>query len=400
VAPSLVAKTVSAQQTQLYTNFVMAAFPCYFKATETRVPINWVEYVGGRCTIKSSPFDWAIRSLTTIYTGSLYKDPRYLDASRECYHRSLRGLSNLLNQVETAKSDEALSAAIALTVFEMHACTTPDGWIHHAAGIRAMMRLRGPQAHLQGFGCALYIAIRNTLVTAALVTGEPCFLEDHEWQELNEMIAAENAKQPDSSVYTDITERAFRQVVKLPGFVKRMRDLQDLPQKREQPALLRDILATRAALRGIHTEFSMSVSTLRAGREPETDFIGPLPHLFFDGFSTLSVQGIRSAILMSNYLIILLDPSQRNAAEAENRLVSDRMDSGSSSDSSRGTCPGFKNNSPLTPPGSPGSTGRSRLMIESQVTPETRQSPTTDWMDRIATTMGLAGVRVSLIDDD
>lgn len=395
MTPALVAKSVSAQQTQLYTNFVMAAYPCYFKATETRVPINWVEYVGGRCSIKSSPFDWAIRSLTTIYTGSLYKDPRYLDASRECYHRSLRGLCNLLNHVETAKSDEALSAAIALTVFEMHACTTPDGWIHHAAGIRAMMRLRGPQAHLQGFGCALYIAIRNTLVTAALVTGEACFLEDPEWQELNEMIAAENAKQPDSSVYTDITERAFRQVVKLPGFVKRMRDLQDLPQKREQPALLRDILATRAALRGIHTEFSMSISTLRAGREPQAGFIGPLPHLFFDGFSTLSVQGIRSAILMSNYLlIILLDPSQRSAAEAENRLLSDRM--GSESGSNRETCPSFKNNSPLTPPGSP---SLSRLMIESQVTSDTRQPPTTDWMDRIATTMGFAGVRISLVDD-
>lgn len=396
VTPSLVAKAACAQQTQLYINFILAAFPCYFKATETRVPINWVEYVESRRGIKSSPFDWAIRSLTTIYTGSLYNDPRYLDAGRELYLRSLRGLANLLNDVSTAKSDEALSAAIALTVFEMHACTTPDGWIHHTSGIRALMRLRGPLAHLQGFGCALYIAIRNTLVTAALVTGEECFLEEPEWQELNEMIAAENAKQPDSSVYTDITERAFREVVKIPGFVKRTRHLPaTLPnaQKRERPALLREILATRAALRGIHTEFSMSVSTLRAGREPQTDFIGPIPHHFFDGFSTLSLQGIRSAILMSNYLLILLDPAQRSAAEAENRIISDRMHT----PGDRGARPSLPRNSPLlTPPGSP---GRSRLMIESRVTPDTRQPPTTDWMDRIATTMGLEGVHVSLVDD-
>jgi hypothetical protein len=39
------------------------------------------------------------------------------------------------------------------------------------------------------------------------------------------------------------------------------------------------------------------------------------------------------------------------------------------------------------------------LMIESRVTPETRQPPTTDWMDRIATTMGMEGVRISLVDD-
>lgn len=388
VTPSLVAKAACAQQTQLYINFVMAAFPCYFKATETRVPINWVEYVDGRGGITKSPFDWAIRSLTTIYTGSLYKDPRYVDAGRELYIRSLRGLSNLLADQSTATSDEALSAAIALTIFEMHACTTPDGWIHHVSGIREMMRLRGPQAHLQGFGCALYIAIRNILVTAALITGEACFLEEPEWQELNELIAAENAKQPDSCVYTDITERAFREVVKLPGLVKRTQDLQGITSKRERLALLRDILAMRAVLRGIHTEFSMSVSTLRAGREPRVDFIGPIPHHFFDGFTTLSIKGIRSAILMSNYLIMLLDPSQRSAAEAENRIVSDRM--------------GINNDHgarPLTPPGSPGSSDRSRLMIESQVTPDLRQPPTTDWMDRIATTMGLEGVRVSLVDD-
>lgn len=377
----------------------MAAFPCYFKATETRVPINWVEYVGGRRSLKTpSPFDWAIRSLTIIYTGSLYKDPRYLDAGRELYLRSLRGLSSLLNDVATAKSDEALSTAIALTVFEMHACTAPDGWIHHASGIRALMRLRGPKAHIQGFGCALYIAIRNTLVTAALVTGEACFLEEPEWQELNETIAAENAKQPDSSVYTDITERAFREVVRLPGFVKRMRDLQGVASKQKRPELLRDVLATRAALRGIHTEFSMSVSSLRAGHEnePQTGFIGPLPHLFFDGFSTLSIQGIRSAILLSNYLIILLDPSQRSAAEAENRIVSDRMGISNNCESRPNTS--FDHDSlPLTPPGSP---GKPRLRIESQVTPDTRQPPTTDWMDRIATTMGLEGVRISLVDDN
>ncbi|KAJ5083062.1 hypothetical protein N7532_012105 [Penicillium argentinense] len=397
VTPSLVAKAACAQQTQLYINFVLAAFPCYFKATETRVPINWVEYVESRGGITSSPFDWAIRSLTTIYTGSLYNDPRYIDAGRELYLRSLRGLSNLLSDAATAKSDEALSAAIALTVFEMHACTTPDGWIHHASGIRALMRLRGPQAHLRGFGCAQYIAIRNTLVTVALVTGEECFLEEPEWQELNEMIAAENAKQPDSSVYTDITERAFRQVVKLPGFVKRLRDLQAMApgvSECERPALLRETLATRAALRGIHTEFSMSVSTLRAGREPHTGFIGPIPHHFFDGFSTLSIRGIRSAILISNYIIILLDPSQRCIAEAENRVISDRMRIGRAPN----MCASLDQNSPpLTPPGSP---GRPRLLVESLITPDTRQSPSTDWMDRIATTMGMEGVRISLIDDD
>ncbi|KAJ5174170.1 uncharacterized protein N7482_000047 [Penicillium canariense] len=331
-----------------------------------------------------------------MYAGSRHNDPHYLDAGRELYSSAMRGLSRTLNNVSKATSDETLATAITLAIYEMHSCTSEDGWMHHAAGIRALMQLRGPEMHLDGFGCALYIAFRNTLVTSALVNGDECFLEEPKWQALNEHIAAENAKQPDSSVYTDITERAFREIVKLPGFVKQMRNIQGASlhmQKRRRPVLLRGILATRASLRGIHTEFSMTVSTLRAGREPKTDFIGPIPYHFFDGFSTLSMQGIRSGILLLNYLIILLDPSQRPAAEAENRIVTHRMQAARGSGSRKS----FDQSSPpITPPGSP---GRPHLMIESRVTPETRQPPTSDWMDRLATTMGMEGVRISLIDD-
>lgn len=271
VSPSLAAKAASAQQLQLFVNFVLSAFPCYFKCTERRVSVNWVEYVKSRPDGQDRPFDWAIRSLTTIYTGSLYNDQRYLDAGRELYVRALRSMSGVISDVATAKSDEALATAITLAVYEMHSCTTTDGWLHHASGLRALMRLRGASAHLHGFGRATYIASRNILVTSALVAGEPCFFEEPEWQQLNEQIAADNAKQPDSSVYTDIAERAFREVVKLPGYVRRARDLSELGpsmQKRERQALLRDVLATRASLRGIHTEFGVSVSTLRAGHEP------------------------------------------------------------------------------------------------------------------------------------
>lgn len=77
-------------------------------------------------------------------------------------------------------------------------------------------------------------------------------------------------------------------------------------QRRERTALLQQILAARATLRGIRTEFSMSVSTLRAGHEPQAGFIGPIPHHFFDRFSKLSIHGLRHSILPLNYLIMML----------------------------------------------------------------------------------------------
>ncbi|KAJ5625882.1 hypothetical protein N7510_002191 [Penicillium lagena] len=391
VTPSLAAKAASAQQIQLYTNFVISAYPCYFKAAMNRLPVNWVEHISSQCGGRAdSPFDWAVRSMTTMYTGSLHNDPRYLDASRGLYLRALRGLSGLLSHMSTAKLDETMATAVVLAVYEMHSCTTTEGWIHHTCGIQALTRLRGAGAHVDGLGRAMFIASRNTFVTSALVTGEACFLEEPEWQALNEQIAAENAKKPDSSVYTDITERAFRAIVKLPGYVKRVRDLQRTApnaEKKKRSMLLYEVLAVRAALRGIHTEFSVSVSTRRADHAQQTGFIGPIPHHFFDRFASLSIKGIRSGIMLLNYLIILLDPRQRSAAEMENHLIADQVQTDEYS------CSAASLLTPLWPSGGP------RLMIKSIIGPETREPPTSDWMDRMATTMGMEGVRVNLVDD-
>ncbi|KAJ5871171.1 uncharacterized protein N7529_003524 [Penicillium soppii] len=286
--------------------------------------------------------------------------------------------------MSTAKSDEALATAILLAVFEMHSCTTADGWMHHASGIRALMRLRGPASHLHGFGRALYIAYRSTLVTSALVAGEQCFLEEPEWQSLNKQIALDNAKQPVSSVYTDITERAFREVVKLPGLIQRSALLARSKGTHGHFKLLDEVLATQAALRGIHTEFSITISTLRAGHDMCKGFIGPFPHHFSDGFSALSMQGIRSATVILNYLVIILDPSQRVSAKAENRIIADRTQ-----DDAAGLQASLSTSQSTGP----------RLVIESRINPETRESLATDWMDRIAATMGMEGVRISLVED-
>ncbi|KAI9932492.1 hypothetical protein AWENTII_005213 [Aspergillus wentii] len=313
-----------------------------------------------------------------------------MDGAREFYIRSLRGLAGLLSDINTAKSDEALATAICLSVFEKHNCTTPSSWLRHAKGIETLMQLRGPGAHIHGFGRSMYIVYRNFLVTAAMISGEACFLEEPEWQALNEQIVSDNAKQPDSLAYTEVAERGFREVTKIPGYVKRVRDLLVLPQKKQsklRKPLLLSILGTRAALRGIHTEFGVSISMVRAGHGHKEDFIGPLPQYFFDGFSRHSIRGIRSGMLILNYLVILLDPKQRTEIEAENEILSDGIRSDSLPATPEPTAP-------LSPPSTP---GKPKLLIQSLIGPDTKQPPTTDWMDRIVTTMGMDGVRVSLL---
>lgn len=310
----------------------------------------------------------------------------------------------MLRDEQTAKSDETLATSMALAIFEKYACSSPDAWLRHAAGIKTLMRLRGADAHLHGFGHAMYISYRHVFIAAALITGEECFLQDPEWQAVSERMVVENAKQPDSSVYTDIVERGFCEMARLPGYVKRARDLlaqEKFPTKqrqkqhqnkdknqKKQPGrrdLLRDILASRATLRGIHTELGVSASMLQSGQRQ--GFVGPISNVFFDGFSTSTMRGVRSGIVLLNYLVMLLDPGQRAAIEAENRpLISEQQQSEKSSDV------GY---SLPTPPGSTGP----RLVIESMVTANARNILTSDWMDRFMNSMGMDGVRFRLVED-
>ncbi|KAL4865396.1 hypothetical protein BDV12DRAFT_174647 [Aspergillus spectabilis] len=393
VNPSLSVKAINAQQTQVFTNYVLASFPCFFRSTESRVPVNWVEYVDQRRGSMDSCFDWAVRACTAAYLGFLHDDQRYILASQSLYHRSLRGLGQLLANEATAKSDEAMASAIALAIFEKHNCSSPDAWLRHAAGIRTLMKLRGAKAHLEGFGRAMYIVYRNFLITAALIEGEACFLEEPEWRALNEQIAASNAKLPTSSLYTDVVERGFLEVLKVPGYLKRTREMQDQSSKERtevQPALLQDVQATRAALRGIYTEFGVSVSMLRSGQDKNDNFVGPVPNCFFEGYSLLFARGIRLALLILNYLIVIMDPKQRTTIDSENFMLVNDMDG----QQKQKLHPTFKFKFPLTPPKSP---GRPNIIVQSLITPEMREPPTTDWMDRIITTMGLEAVHVCLV---
>ncbi|KAL4908597.1 hypothetical protein BDW74DRAFT_188518 [Aspergillus multicolor] len=392
INPSLSVNAIISQQAQIFTNYVLSSFPCFFRCTETRVPVNWVEYVDQRGGSMNSSFDWSVRACTAAYLGSLHDDSRYAMASQGLYHRALRALGQLLSSEESAKSDEVLGSAIVLAVFEKHNCSSPDAWLRHAAGIRTLMKLRGPKAHLQGFGRAMYIVYRNFLITAALVEGEACFLEEPEWQALNEEIAANDAKLPTSSLYTDVVERGFLSVIKIPGLVKRTRELQDQPVKKRadaHSALLQDVQATRAALRGIYTEFGVSVSMLRSGQDENDTFVGPVQNFFFEGFSSHFARGVRLGLLILNYLIAIMDPKQRATIDSENFILLSDM-----TRSQRSTHPTSNFKLPLTPPESP---GRPSLVVRSLITEELREPPTTDWMDRITSTMGLEAVHVSLI---
>ncbi|EED13473.1 conserved hypothetical protein [Talaromyces stipitatus ATCC 10500] len=404
--PSLAAQTTSTQHIQVFVDYIMVAWPCLFKCTERSVPISWVTYAASRGSgTDTNSFDLGLRSLTCSFMGASSHDQRLINAGRQLYASKLSNLQYTSFKEGGILDEDILAAAVVLSVYEMYNGSTASAWLYHHSGIVEMMRLRGAEAHTTGFGRAIYIAYRGFIITASLLKGEACFLEQKEWQSMSERLATENAKQPDSSVFNEIAERAFREMVKLPGMLKRVRDLWETPPVNQflvRPQLKQELAALRAALRGLHTELGITVSThggpdnpsalvANVDRKKKDIFVGPVSCMFFDGFSALTIRGIRSGIVLVDQLLFLLTPETK-----VRQMLDEEINTLSREDD---LTQNFVDNVRKDPSPSPffmidTSTRPFPIRIESLMDPRLRQGPNTSWTDRIATSYGMLGVRI------
>lgn len=416
VFPSLAVRSTSTQHIPIFIDYLMVAWPCLFKCTEKSTQISWLAYAVSRGAGEDgNAFDLGLRSMTCSFMGASGHDQTLINAGRQLYGKSLRCLASNLSKLQYAPAkrgrpnqvDEAvLAGAVLLSVYEMHHGASAEAWLYHHAGIIEMMRLRGAESHtITGFGGAIYIAYRGFFITASLLKGEACLLEQREWQAMSERIEAENARRPDSSVFTEIAERAFREMVKLPGMLKRVKDLWEMPPVNQflvRPQLKQELAMLRAALRGLHAELGITVAThggpdnpaataSSAGQKKRDMFVGPVSYKFFDGFSALAIRGIRSGIVLVDYLLLLLTPEMnvRDMLHEEIQTLSrdDGLTTHSPVSNEARPSPFFMMDTSQRP---------FPLRIESMMDPRARQGPNTAWTDRIATSYGMLGVRIHL----
>lgn len=410
--PSLAARSNSIQHVQIFKDYIMVAWPCLFKCTEKTTSVSWLAYAVSRGAGEdSNAFDLALRSMTCSFIGATARDEKLTNAGRQLYGKSLRCLASNLSKLQyTPKNrkgygsvdEEVLGGAVLLSIYEAYHGATAEAWLYHHAGIIEMMRLRGAESHsITVFGGAIYIAYRGFFITASLLKGEACLLEQREWQAVSERIEVENARRPDSSVFTEIVERAFREMVKLPGMLKRVKDLWEMPPVKQflvRPQLKQELAALRAALRGLHAEMGISVATHRSPsnptatisqREKKEMFVGPVSYKFFDGFSALTIRGMRSGIVLVDHLLLLLTPEmdvrQKLHEEIQTLSRDDGVAAHSLVDGEAGPLPFFQLDTSKRP---------FPIRIESLMDPRLRQGPNTAWTDGIATSYGMLGVRI------
>jgi hypothetical protein len=322
LSPSLVQKLFVSQQPRLFMDFVCAAFPTLFFHNKFRSDVSFPEYIMQNFN-KRSHQDSAVCCLSAVYLASLTKDSRLLRASRHMYGNALRQVNKALDTDE-ALSDILLSTVMMLTIYEIYAQTTPDAWIKHARGVKEMFLKRGAKSHISGFGRSCYYAYRGFLVAHALYEGIPCFLDEDEWQEFAAKVQEEDSKKPGEwSVFVNLSELIFMELVKCPRYVYDFRRLPLGTPPHEREALISRIRDSCAKLKQMSDELLASIMyhfQKKQGIEVNKNgFVGPAPSLFPDTNPTLLLQG-------ATHCINALDKLLRSARVQEDLSLTDHVD--------------------------------------------------------------------------
>lgn len=94
--------------------------------------------------------------------GDVHNDPTLVHESLKLYQRSLHQLQLALWEPELMLDDQTLTACLALGMYEMSQCPnrTKHGYISHTLGCRRLVQLRGPEAHVDGLGHAIFVHFR------------------------------------------------------------------------------------------------------------------------------------------------------------------------------------------------------------------------------------------------
>ncbi|KAL1969999.1 hypothetical protein VTN77DRAFT_6404 [Rasamsonia byssochlamydoides] len=336
VSPSLVKKSFGIPQPQLFMDFIYTAFPAtYFH--------NLFRYAGGPSFPEhvsrhfgSNPLlDAAVCCIGTEYLRLLTKDPKLETARRRLYSDALRKINQALD-TEAVMSEEMLGTIMILTVYEMQVQTTKDAWIQHCRAAKHLFLRREAKAYMSGFLRACYYGFRSFLIAHALSEGEPCFLDEDEWQDLAVMVRKEDSQKPcEWSVSVEVEEAIFMEFVKCPRYLSDARGFTSTTSREEVVSLMQRIRSTCFKLQ-THSDELRSCIAAHSQRQQgirirPASFVGPMPEVFPVTSASLLLLGCNSAITTLQKLLRAINidgPSDPATPSAESS--SETVSSGSS----------------------------------------------------------------------
>lgn len=404
---SLAKKSFASQQPRLFMDFIQTAFPTMYTYNQFRYGNgpDFPEYIGSQ--FGSHPFlDATICCLSAVYLGHLTKDPKLQVASQRMYSDALRKVYRAL-ATDAAMSDAMLSTIMLLTVYEMYAQTTKDAWIYHARAARQLFLRRGVKAHLSGFGRSCYYSFRAFLIAHALAEGQPCFLDEDEWQDFALRVLEEDSQKPGEwSAFAPVEDVIFMELVKCPRYLSDARAITSTTPCDEVVSLIQRIRTTCFKLEQLSDQLRYSIAAhcqrKRGIITRPGSFIGPIPEAFPVTSPALLLRGATSAITTLKKLLQTITVEEAESPRVEE--VASRTPSVTYSSSETVS----SESSPQTVSSAESSTRTFSLpfRIVSEVSrgpPRTagKDDPeAVTWLDRIASSMGMLGADIVYENED
>jgi hypothetical protein len=306
-APNLAYEAINTQTKELFEGWLDYHFPSYLASFNSRVEVNWMDFIRSRWSTFPQALIWAVRAMTTLRMGAAQANKEAIMCARHMYSRGIKHLASLI-QTRAALTDETLAAAILLGGYEVLDGSSDRSWIVHARGIRQLMCARGPSAHKYGMGRTLLLCWRPYMVADAFINAESCFLGGLEWTctSMTEDIAKAEDQQGKSSPLGQTMDCAFNEVAKCPGYLAMTKDIVKSDTDANSamlPVLVDGILKSRENLDQLHS--------LLLAKEPPAYFVGVIPSTYATTLVQGSRDGISSAVALLDQLMTMLQ-SYRN----------------------------------------------------------------------------------------
>lgn len=317
-APSLVARTVDDQLREAFCVFVPTSFPGQYNAYLPRLDMTWVSYV--RSQKNPNPaLEWSLRSVAMLFMGGVNHDQRLVHLSRDMYRRALRHLARVVGNLSMAASDDALASTMFLATYELMADRRQKSWILHTRGLSHLIRLRGPEAYVDGPGRLMLTSFRPFFVFQAFLLGERCFLEDPMWRSNIDATLELEEQRGRASRLGALVEHAFYEIARCPGFLVSTKALIGCSQEtfnRRRKVLTKDIASCRDALCGMRSQlkYGLNAASDESHNHRFLEFIGSIPAPAASLMGNSSLEGISTAIAMLQQLITVISSEETRRA--------------------------------------------------------------------------------------
>ncbi|KAE8357382.1 hypothetical protein BDV27DRAFT_151367 [Aspergillus caelatus] len=262
---------IKQQQPLAFTVFMNNAFPisqAYNKFRETNYP-NFAHYITSKFD-QSVCLDTSAYSVCLVFQSRADVEASQLNKGRHAYVHALRALQHALNSDQISNKPEMIGTSILLSIYEMRVPSEPHNeWSNHCLGVAALMKEMGAQSFAHGFARSCYIFFRGFLIAVAFHQQQPCFLEEDQWQQLAERIRVEDSQKLGiSSIFVDVTERIFMELVKCPRYVYEAQVHQCIQNYQRALVLSSQILGAQNNLRSLVTQLKDLISTYQPGVIP------------------------------------------------------------------------------------------------------------------------------------